>query len=98
MILVGKILQTLEEVQEHTLSFYQGGSIDKGTHVPGPFFQSSSESKYNAACTTGMALSHFRMLINELFNKDTDIVLEEAPLILLDSKSSMCMANNVKDY
>ena len=30
-------------------------------------------------------------------NKDTDIVPEEAPLILLDSKSAMCMANNGKD-
>ena len=30
-------------------------------------------------------------------NKDTDIVPEEAPLIILDSKSVMCMANNGKD-
>ena len=37
------------------------------------------------------------MLIHELFNKDPDIVTEEAPLIVLDSKYAMCMANNVKD-
>ena len=43
--------------------FYQGGSIDHGTHVPGPFAQSSAESEYNSACTAGMALAHFRMLI-----------------------------------
>ena len=43
--------------------FYQGGPIDHGTHVPGPVAQSSAESEYNAACTAGMALSHFRMLI-----------------------------------
>ena len=43
-----------------------------------------------------MALSHFRMLIHELFNKDPDIFPEEAPLIVLDSKYAMCMANNVK--
>ena len=43
-----------------------------------------------------MALAHFIMLINELLNKDPDIVPEEAPLILLDSKSSICMANNGK--
>ena len=36
------------------------------------------------------------MLINELLNKDTDIVPEEAPLIVLDSKSAICMANNGK--
>ena len=44
-----------------------------------------------------MYLAHFRMLINEYLNKNTDIVLEEAPLIVLDSKSDMCMANNDKD-
>ena len=54
-------------------------------------------SEYNAACTPGMDLAHFRMLIHELLNKDPDIVLEEAPLIVLDSKSYMCMAKNGKD-
>ena len=44
-----------------------------------------------------MALAHFRMLIHELFNKDPDIVPEEAPLIVLDSNSAMCMAKNGKD-
>ena len=59
--------------------------------------QSSSESEYNAACTAGMSLSHFRMLIHELLNKDLDIVPQEAPLIVLDIKSAMCMDNNGKD-
>ena len=44
-----------------------------------------------------MDLAHFRMLIHELLNKDPDIVLEEDPLIVLDSKSAMCMAKNGKD-
>ena len=44
-----------------------------------------------------MALSHFRILIHEFLNKDPYIVPEEAPLIVLDSKSAMCMANNGKD-
>ena len=44
-----------------------------------------------------MALAHFRMLIHELLNKDTDIVPEEDPLIFLGSKSVMCVANNNKD-
>ena len=30
-------------------------------------------------------------------NKDTDIVPEEAPIIILDSKSTVCMAKNGKD-
>ena len=44
-----------------------------------------------------MALAHFRMLINELLNKGPEIVPEEAPLIVLDSKSAMCMSKNGKD-
>ena len=43
--------------------FYKGGTIYHSTHVPGPVAQSSIESEYNAACTAGMALAHFRMLI-----------------------------------
>ena len=54
--------------------FYQGGTIDHGTHVPGPVAQSSAESEYNAECTAGMALAYFRMLVHELLNKDPDIV------------------------
>ena len=44
-----------------------------------------------------MALAHFRMLIHEFLKKGTDIVPEEAPLIVLDSKYDMCMAKNGKD-
>ena len=44
-----------------------------------------------------MALSYFRMLIHEFLNKDPDIVTEEAPLIILDSKSAVFMAKNGKD-
>ena len=77
--------------------FYQGGTIDHGTHVPGPVSQSIAESEYNAACTAGMALANFRVLIHDFLNKDPDIVPEEAALIVLDIKSAMCMANNGKD-
>ena len=44
-----------------------------------------------------MDLVHFRMLIHEFFNKDADIIPEEATLIILDTKSSMCMVQNGKD-
>ena len=77
--------------------FYQGGPIDHGTHVPVPVAQSSAESEYNAACTAGMSLAHFIMLVHELFNEDPDMVPKEAPLIVLDSKSTMCMAKNCRD-
>ena len=77
--------------------FYQGGPIDYGKYDPGPVAQSSAENVYNTACAAGMALAHFRMLINELLNKDPDIVPEEYTLIVLDGKSAMCMAKNGKD-
>ena len=77
--------------------FYQGEPIDHGTFVPGPVSQSSAESEYNSACTAGMALAHFSMLVHELLNEDPDMVPEEAPLIVLDSKSDIFMAKNGKD-
>ena len=77
--------------------FYQGGTIDHATYATGTVAQSSAESEYNAACTAGMDLAYFGMLIHELLNKDPDIVPEEDPLIVLDSKSYMCVAKNGKD-
>ena len=53
--------------------FYRGGPIDHGAHVPGQVSQSSAEIEYNTACTSGIALAHFRMLIHEFLNKDPDI-------------------------
>ena len=76
---------------------YQGGKIDHDTHFTGPFNQSSAESEYNAACTAGMDLSYSRMLIHELLNKDPDIVPDVEPIIILNSKSDLCMDSNDKD-
>ena len=77
--------------------FYQGGTTDYGTDVPVPVYQSSSKSEYNSACTAGISLANFRLLIHEMLNKDPDIVPEEAPLIILDSKSTLCLDKNTKD-
>ena len=44
-----------------------------------------------------MALAHFRMLVHELLNEDPDMVPKEAPLIILDSNSAVCMDKNGKD-
>ena len=41
-----------------------------------------------------MALARFRMLVHELLNDYPDMVPKEAPLIVLDRKSAMCMAKN----
>ena len=44
-----------------------------------------------------MALAHSMMLIHELLNKDPDIFPEEDSLIILNSKSDVYIAKNVKD-
>ena len=44
-----------------------------------------------------MVLAHSGVLIHKLLNKYPDIVTEEAPLIVLDGKSAMCMAENGSD-
>ena len=44
-----------------------------------------------------MALAHFSMLNNEFLNKDTDVVPEKPPLIILDTKSAVGMAKDGKD-
>ena len=58
------------------IEFYQAGTIYHCTHVPGPFYQSSADSEYNAESTEGMSIVNFRILNNELLNKDPDVVLE----------------------
>ena len=54
-------------------------------------------SEYNAAYTSGMALEHFRMLNDEFWDKDRYVIPEQAPLIILDIKSAICVVNNGKD-
>ena len=44
--------------------FYQIGIVDHVTHVPGPVYQLSEESEYNAACSSGIVLAHLSRLIN----------------------------------
>ena len=44
-----------------------------------------------------MALAHSRMLVHEFLNEDPCMVSKEAHLIVLDSKSAVCMDNNGRD-
>ena len=82
---------------EAYIVFYQGGTIDHGTHVPVPFSQLSAESEYNASCTAVMDLANFRMLIHEFLSKYSGIFPEESPLTIPDGKYAVFMANNSKD-
>ena len=54
--------------------FYQVGSIDHCTHVPGPVAQPSAKKEYNTVCTSVMSLAHFRMIHNEFLNNDPYVV------------------------
>ena len=54
----------MEEAQEHKCCFIKGGPIDHFKHVPAPVSQASDENEYNAACTSGIAISHFIMITN----------------------------------
>ena len=75
---------------------YQGGTIDHFTYISGAFSQSSCEGGYNASLNAVMALLNLRVLNNQLFNKNPGVVPEQAPLIILDRKLSIFMANNGK--
>ena len=100
MVLTDSSWQEFPDTGRSTVAyivFYQGGSINHCTHVPGPVYQSSGESDYNAACTTRMDPAHCRIINNKFWKKYTDVVTEQASMILLEGKSSVCMDNNGKD-
>ena len=44
-----------------------------------------------------MSLARSIILIRELLSRDPNIVPEASPITILDSKSDVCMANDVKD-
>ena len=90
-------VQILAEAQVCILCFNEGGPIDHCTYVPVPVSQSSAESEYNMIFTAVMALANFIMLNIELVNKDPYVVLEQAHLVILGSKSDMCVSKNGKD-
>ena len=57
----------------------------------------SSPDTYGPLKLYGIMWRHFRMFIHELLNKDIDIVPYSSRLIILDSKSAVCMSMNIKD-
>ena len=76
--------------------WHKSGSI-YCVYVPGPVAKYIAKSEYNAAFNARIYLAHFRMLNNELKNKDPDMVLYHAPLIILDGKSAVCIDMNGKE-
>ena len=47
--------------------------------------------------SSGMDPAHLRMINNKFMNKVTDLVTSQAPIIILDGKSDVCMSNNGND-
>ena len=43
-----------------------------------------------------MYIGHFRILNNDFLDKYPDVVPEQSHLVMLDSKSAVCMDNNSK--
>ena len=77
--------------------FYQGGPKNDCTHVIVPVDQYSAKSEFNSACTARISLAHFRISNNDLIRKHIYVVPEHAPLIILDTKSAVCMTKNGKE-
>lgn len=77
--------------------FVQGGPVDFSTFVPAPVAMSSAEAENNAGAAAGLAMSHIRMLWNELNFEDPDDLLVPPILMLCDNKSAVMMANSEKD-
>ena len=70
LILVDKVVQTLEEVQKQSLSFIKVGQLTMAHMFQDQLLNQVQKVKF----TAGMALAHFRMLIHEMLNKDPYIV------------------------
>ena len=77
--------------------FVQGGPVDFSTFVPAPVAMSSAEAENNAGAAAGLAMSHIRMLWNELNFEDPDDLLVPPILMLCDNKSAVMLANSEKD-
>ena len=61
--------------------FSWGGAVDYSTHVPSPVAMSSVEAEGNSGAVAGMAMSHIRMLQNEMNGEEADILCN-CPIIM----------------
>jgi hypothetical protein len=43
-----------------------GGLVDHRSNLPDPVALSSTEANYNETCLCGMAVSHLKMLLNDM--------------------------------
>ena len=77
--------------------FCQGGPIDFSSYMPVPVAMSSAEAECNARATVGMALSHLRMLVDELNDRDADEIWQPPIKLFSDSQSALNIVNSERD-
>jgi hypothetical protein len=71
-----------------------GGVVDHSSNLPDPVALSSAEAEYNETCLCGMAVTHLKMLLNDMEARSEN---EDTISIILDSKSAIAMGNSFKD-
>ena len=76
--------------------FDQSVLIDYCIHITGPVAKLFSESEYNAGRKYSNFSINFQYSKSLLFEKDPDMVTEQSLLIMLDTKSGICITNNGK--
>jgi hypothetical protein len=85
------------------MTFYMGGIIDHGTHVPVPVAMSSGEAEYLGAGTAAMSAAHFRMLHYDFENLGKEEYSLQAmdetrpSTIFLDNTATIQMAQINRD-
>ena len=77
--------------------FYQGGTVDYSTYVPSPVAMSSAEAECNSGTVAGMAISHIRMLQNEINGEEADILYNCPVIMCCDDPSAVTIVNSDKD-
>ena len=77
------------------MTFYQGGIIDASSNVPDPVAMSSAEAEYNQGSVAGMAISHQRVLVQEVREVDPDTTMT-VPL-LIDNQSTIAMGASFRN-
>jgi hypothetical protein len=71
-----------------------GGVVDHSSNLPDPVALSSAEAEYNKPCLCGMAVTHLKMLLNDMEARSDN---EDTVSIKLDSESAIAIGNSFKD-
>ena len=79
------------------INYVQGGAADFLSFLLAPVAVSSAESENNAGAVPSMAMSHLRMLWNEINDLDPDITWTPPIQMYCDNTGAVALANSEKD-